>query len=87
MITLNNLMERVSIMANTIKSQFIFVESDDETTDSFYVYKNNKDITIQVCHYAYPDIYSVNKWNEEDQSSTMTPCKSLKEAQQKAINL
>ena len=69
------------------KNLFLYVDSDDETTDNFYVYKNNKDITIQICDYAYPFIYSVNKWNEKDESGLSIPCKSFKEAQKKAISL
>ena len=69
------------------KNLFLYVDSDDETTDNFYVYKNNKDITIQICDYAYPFIYSVNKWNEEKQTCSMTPCKTLKQAKQKAITM
>ena len=69
------------------KSDFIFCKSDDETTDDEYVYSKNKDITIQVCHYAYPDIYSVNKWNEREKTSAMIPCQSFEQAKEKAISL
>ena len=64
---------------------FLYVNTDDETTDNFYVFKKNRNITIQDCSYAYPYIYNVNKWNEEEQTCSMTPCKTLKQAKQKAI--
>ena len=28
------------------KNLFLYVDADDETTDNFYVYKNNRDITM-----------------------------------------
>ena len=68
--------------------KFILCESDDPSLeDDYYTYSENKDITIQVCHYAYPYIYSVNKWNENDQSGLSIPCKSLKQAKQKAMRI
>jgi len=69
------------------KLDFIFCKSDDECTDDEYVYSKNKNITIQVCYYEYPDIYSVNKWNEQTCQMMMIPCQSLKQAKEKAINL
>ena len=67
---------------------FKFCKSDDPSLeDDYYTYSENKDITIQVCHYAYPYIYSVNKWNEKDESGLSIPCKSFKEAQKKSISL
>mgnify|MGYP003112683658 FL=1 len=71
-----------------MNKDFKFCESDDPLTeDDYYIYLNNKNITIQVCEYAYPYIYSVNKWNEKDESGLSIPCKSFKEAQKKAISL
>ena len=65
-------------------NNFILCRSDDpDLTDDYYSFTPNKNITIQICEYAYPYIYSVNKWNEKTQTTTAIPCKSLKEAKQK----
>jgi len=74
-----------------MKQQFIFVKSDDESTDDFYICKKNQDITIQCCSYNYPYIYSVNKWNDEKDGNLgnmlQYECKTLKQAQKKALEL
>ena len=71
--------------------QFIYVESDCESTDDFYICKKNQDITIQCCSYNHPYIYSVNKWNDEKNGNLASiqhyECKTLKQAQKKALEL
>ena len=69
-------------------SNFILCRSDDpDLTDDYYSYKPNENITIQICKYAEPYIYCVNKWDEKTQSGIAIPCKSLKEAKQKTEGL
>jgi len=68
--------------------KFLLCESEDESTDDFYVYTENRNITIQITYYAYPDIYYVNKYNDSGEEMILSiPCKSLKQAKQKAISI
>lgn len=74
-------------MTKNKSSQFIFIKSDDPSEDSFYMNKDNSEVTIQETFYDYPNIYYVNLENQKDSTMTSFPCKSLEEAKTKALSL
>jgi hypothetical protein len=69
------------------KYKLKWIKSDDESTDSYYEFSDNKgeEITIQSCFYAYPDIWNVNVWDKKNKTMKMYPCKTLARAKNIAI--
>jgi len=69
------------------KNKFIFMATNDDTTDDYYEFTGDKNLHIQIVDYSTPTMYVVNKWNESEQSMTQYEFYSLNKAKDKVLEL